>query len=110
MTILSFHLAYYEQKGTKLGEGERDYATGGGKGLCYWRGKGTKLIPKNSGILCSGFLRRFAVRFGIITFGNITFGNFIFGKSSWRRFFPTFLVSKFDAVSNLFMETWDEYY
>ncbi len=24
MTILSFHLAYYEGKGTKLGEGERD--------------------------------------------------------------------------------------
>jgi hypothetical protein len=26
ITILSFHLAYYEGKGTKLGEGERDYA------------------------------------------------------------------------------------
>ncbi len=24
MAILSFHLAYYEGKGTKLGEGERD--------------------------------------------------------------------------------------
>ncbi len=24
MTILSIHLAYYEGKGTKLGEGERD--------------------------------------------------------------------------------------
>ncbi len=31
MTILSFHLAYSEGKGTKLGEGERDLE--GGKGL-----------------------------------------------------------------------------
>jgi hypothetical protein len=64
MTILSFHLAHYEGKGTKLGEG----------------GKSPKNPPKNS-----GFLYRFVVRFGIFMFGNFTFG-----KSSWRRHDPKF--------------------
>jgi hypothetical protein len=31
MTILSFHLAYYEGKGTKLGEWERDLEGKGAK-------------------------------------------------------------------------------
>ncbi len=60
MTILSFHLDYYEGKGTKLGEGE-----------------GTKL---GEGIR-DFYVRDFYHFWGFRIF---TFGIISFGKSSWR--------------------------
>ncbi len=63
MTILSFHLAYYEGKGTKLGEGERD------------------LVGEK------GHFRDYYVRdyYHFLVFGIFTFGIVSFGKSSWRQ-------------------------
>jgi hypothetical protein len=47
MTILSFHLAYSEGKGTKLGEGERDFRD-------YYANPNSGRL--RSGLFCSGIV------------------------------------------------------